>query len=286
MLDFFAVWEKNMKFANLFSWKIVPLMALVLVSQSWAIFGIGGHWSPSTGSLDGKDGPLLVVADTAGVTGQDSLTLLSFEQGSASGMQGFGLKFWIDIIPLIDVEATFNMHFARYPAAFIVHDPSTGDELASYPIELKFDGLPLGKAKPVFSDMAADLSINYPFLDLPLITAYAGGGVSYLITTPVMNDKFAKTFAEASGMVDDPQGFVEDLQDPTAAMELVQNLGEALAKEGLNHGMGGHVMAGARVKPPIIPLAVYANVKYYFGGDVHEQFTQGAVFELGGGLAF
>ena len=60
---------------------------------------------------------------------------------------------------------------------------------------------------------------------------------------------------------------------------------DALKKADYKTGMGGHIIAGLRIKPPIIPLAVYANGKYYFGGDLGKQFTQGLVLELGGGFA-
>jgi len=77
--------------------------------------------------------------------------------------------------------------------------------------------------------------------------------------------------------------------DPAAQQDAGIALGEeivdAVIDEGLTTGIGGHVIGGARFKIPVIPIAAYANAKYYFGSP-SDAFNPGAVFELGGGLAF
>ena len=58
------------------------------------------------------------------------------------------------------------------------------------------------------------------------------------------------------------------------------------ADEGLNTSVGGHVLVGMRGKLPIIPIAVYTNFKYYFGGDYPKEIDAGNMtLEVGGGFA-
>ena len=56
--------------------------------------------------------------------------------------------------------------------------------------------------------------------------------------------------------------------------------------EGLTKSIGIHLLAGVRFKLPIIPIAAYANVKCYLGGDYDDDIDAGHfAFELGGGFA-
>lgn len=56
--------------------------------------------------------------------------------------------------------------------------------------------------------------------------------------------------------------------------------------EGLNKSIGIHLLAGVRFKLPIIPIAAYANVKCYLGGDYDSDIDAGNfAFEIGGGFA-
>jgi hypothetical protein len=262
------------------------LAVVFLTVQSWAIFGIGGHWSPSLGTLDGSNDSLDMPAalDTNGFA-------MTFDQEGINSMQGFGFKFWVDVIPFIDIEGTFNTHFGRYNSTFIISnpDPDNLGETTSREIPVKIDfELPFfsGEATPVFVSMVGDVSVTYPFLklDLPLMyfQLHGGGGVSYFFSTPAMNADFAQKFLENGGaeILADPSR----LQSEEGAIQLGKDLAKSLVDEGLNTGVGGHVVAGARFKLAII--GVYTNVKYYFGGDADPQFSNGIAFELGGGLAF
>ena len=57
-------------------------------------------------------------------------------------------------------------------------------------------------------------------------------------------------------------------------------------EEGLKTSIGGHILVGLRAKLPIIPIAAYANFKYYFGGDFPEEIEPGRMAaEIGVGLA-
>lgn len=242
-----------------------------------AILGLGGHYVINTGSIESSREEIL---------SQPLVGSFSFDQKSASGLSGFGLKLWIDILPFIDIEATGNMAFTRYKANLIAAD-SVGGTTEIIPLEVKLSGLPINlpKASPAFSAANADFTITYPFLKFPpavsIARIYAGAGLTYAASTPVMTPDFAEKVVASANL--DPATIATD---PDAAEDLTQALADALVDEGLNTGVGGHVVLGSRFKLPIIPIAAYANAKYYFGGGYDKAFKSGAAFELGGGLAF
>jgi hypothetical protein len=258
--------------------KHIVALSLLTAVQSFAIFGVGGHFVTSTSSIDPAKSDVYTLS-SADVTGKVVL-----DQQKVDGLSGFGVKLWIDIIPFVDVEATGNMQFSRYSSVLHFQD-ANGNTLPGaqpVPIELEFVGVPfLGKARPVFSAITGDLSVTYPFTMLPVVRPYVGAGVSYIASTPVMNQEFTRKFLEKAGSsLLNAEGL-----DQAATQKLALDLGEALADEGLNTGIGAHAILGIRAKLPLIPLAAYANSKYYFGGNFDEQYNQGIVFEIGAGFA-
>ena len=258
----------------------------LLATQSFAIVGIGAHYAPGLGTkMDAMDAPAPVA---------DNVSLQ--HQGFDGLMQGFGFKLWVDLLPIIDIEATLNIQFGSYDAALYVTDPVNGS-VTEVPLEIELGGTPFGKANPKFVAMTGDLSITYPITFLPIIRPYIGGGLSYHLNSFVLNQKFV------SGIID---GTTQEMSqvlaqiDPTdpasvqAAQEKTQQLGEVMKEkvqkaaidEGLNTSIGGHILVGLRAKLPIIPIAAYTNFKYYIGGDYPSEIDAGNMaLELGIGLA-
>lgn len=268
--------------------KVIAAAAALLASQSFAIIGIGGHYAPGFGTK-------MKAADPLPVT-EDESVLLS--HGGFSGtMQGFGFKLWVDILPIIDVEATVNFQFGSYDALLYVKNPNNPNDFTEIPLEIELGGTPFGKANPKFVSMNGDLSITYPITSLPIIRPYIGGGVTYRMNSFVLNQQF--TSALVDGVVQEMLGMLANI-DPTdpasvqAAQEQAANLGEtmkakvqeAALDEGLKTSIGGHALVGLRAKLPIIPIAAYANFKYYFGGDYPDEISAGNMAaEIGVGLA-
>lgn len=277
--------------------KVIAAAAALLASQSFAIIGIGGHYAPGFGTK-------MKAADPLPVT-EDKSVLLS--HGGFSGtMQGFGFKLWVDILPIIDVEATVNFQFGSYDASLFVNSEKSVQEI---PLEVELGGTPFGKANPKFVAMNGDLSITYPITSLPIIRPYIGGGVTYYLNSFVLNQKFTSSIVEgvkqgvddlakAYGEVADAKlnGESEEVvnQKLQAANTQASAIGENMKKdiqtkaldEGLNTSIGGHVLVGMRAKLPIIPIAAYANFKYYFGGDYPSEVDPGNMtVEVGVGLA-
>lgn len=258
----------------------------LLATQSFAIVGIGAHYAPGLGTkMDAMDAPAPVA---------DNVSLQ--HQGFDGLMQGFGFKLWVDLLPIIDIEATLNIQFGSYDAALYVTDPVSGS-VTEVPLEIELGGTPFGKANPKFVAMTGDLSITYPITFLPIIRPYIGGGLSYHLNSFVLNQKFVSSIIDGT-----TQEMIQVLAqiDPTdpasvqAAQEKTQQLGEVMKEkvqkaaidEGLNTSIGGHILVGLRAKLPIIPIAAYTNFKYYIGGDYPSEIDAGNMaLELGIGLA-
>ena len=259
------------------NFKIIAVAAALLATQSFAIIGIGAHYAPGFGTSM-KAGPKAPVT-------QDASISFSHE-GYDEMMQGFGFKLWIDLLPIIDIEGTFNIQFGSYDASLYVTNPTSGAENA-IPLEIELGGTPFAKANPKYVAMNGDLSITYPITSLPVIRPYIGGGLTVFANSFVLNQAYV------SSLVDDPA--LKDLianagTDPAqlqaAGEALKQRVQEKAAKESIKTSIGGHALVGFRLKLPIIPIAAYCNFKYYFGGDYPEEIDPGHMtLEVGGGLA-
>ena len=129
------------------NFKVALAAAALLATQSFAIIGIGGHYTPGLGTkMDGMDKPVNITSD-----GQIKL----MHQGFDGVMQGFGFKLWIDLLPIIDIEATLNFHMGSYDAILYVAeskvslDPNEAAADPTYkevPLEIELGGTPFTKS--------------------------------------------------------------------------------------------------------------------------------------------
>lgn len=301
--------------------KILLAAGALLASQSFAIIGIGAHYTPNFGSkMTGFAETPDRFGNSVNVTNAGEVKL--WHGGFDEMMHGFGFKVWVDILPIIDIEATFNIQFGSYDASlFVIKDPTAvladpaAADLSAYQqidLEVELGGTPFGKANPKFVQMNGDLSITYPITFIPIIRPYIGGGLTYYMNTFILNQPFtskvvggtynvvkAELEAEMQNAIDgvmsnpaaalDPNSIA--LPDQNAMAQrltdaLVENIQDAALEEGLKTSIGGHILVGLRAKLPIIPIAAYANFKYYFGGDFPEEIEPGRMAaEIGVGLA-
>lgn len=301
--------------------KILLAAGALLASQSFAIIGIGAHYTPNFGSkMTGFSATPDRFGNSVNVTDAGEVKL--WHGGFDEMMHGFGFKVWVDILPIIDIEATFNIQFGSYDASlFVIKDPTAvlagaaAADLSAYQqidLEVELGGTPFGKANPKFVQMNGDLSITYPITFIPIIRPYIGGGLTYYMNTFILNQPFtskvvggtynvvkAELEAEMQNAIDgvmsnpaaalDPNSIA--LPDQNAMAQrltdaLVENIQDAALEEGLKTSIGGHILVGLRAKLPIIPIAAYANFKYYFGGDFPEEIEPGRMAaEIGVGLA-
>ena len=264
------------------NFKALIAAGALLATQSFAIVGLGFHYAPGFGTK-------MKAAEPATIADK---VLLSHD-GFDGTMQGFGFKAWVDILPIIDIEATLNIQFGSYDASLWVENPADGS-VSEIPLEIELGGTPFGKANPKFVAMTGDLSITYPTTFLPIIRPYIGGGLSYHLNSFVLNQKFATSFIQPNTLDEVAKIVTDPETDNETKAQLLQGKGEEMKThiqdkaldEGLNTSIGGHILVGTRAKLPIIPIAAYANFKYYIGGDYPDEIDAGNMtVELGIGLA-
>ena len=152
--------------------KALVAAGALLATQSFAIIGIGGHYAPGFGTkMTGMKEPAPVLKDELGKDDES----VKLQHGGFDGtMQGFGFKLWIDLLPIIDIEATMNFQIGSYDAMLYVQQPGS-TQYTEIPLEIELGGTPFGKANPKFVAMTGDLSITYPITFLPIIRPYIGG---------------------------------------------------------------------------------------------------------------
>lgn len=230
---------------------------------SHAIVGFGGQWAPAPGLKVKADKGIIV--DNPG-TDND----ITIDQAKVEGLNGFGLKLWIDFLPFVDLEATTNFQYGYYDLAVVQGNTRV-------PVKNPLD-VPFVDDRPVFARSVNDLTVLYPFLKLPPVVSiaklYAGAGLTYVLTTTVLNAEMAKEAVDKAGGATTPAG---------VSVAMTQQLQD----EGLEGGIGFHLVAGAKVKPPVIPLAAFANLKYHFLGSQPDAVDANSLtFELGGALDF
>jgi hypothetical protein len=250
----------------------VLIKALILTAgitaPSHAIFGLGMHWAPAPGAkIKSNSG----VISPAGATNPISLTLTGSE-----GLQGFGAKFWIDVLPFVDLEVATSLQFGYYDLAV---------EQGGNSYDVNFDlGIPGLKDSPFYARSMTDFAVLYPFFKLPpglsILKLYAGAGLTLVSATQTLDASFAKAaLANAPSSAYDP---ATDGYD-----EAINVLVDAIEDEGMTSGTGFFLQAGAHAKLPIIPIAAYADAKYRMGGNEPELIDGGGLtFELGLALAF
>jgi hypothetical protein len=264
------------------NFKALIAAGALLATQSFAIVGLGFHYAPGFGTK-------MKAAEPATIADK---VLLSHD-GFDGTMQGFGFKAWVDILPIIDIEATLNIQFGSYDASLWVENPADGS-VSEIPLEIELGGTPFGKANPKFVAMTGDLSITYPITFLPIIRPYIGGGLSYHLNSFVLNQKFATSFIQPNTLDEVAKIVTDPETDNETKAQLLQGKGEEMKTqiqdkaldEGLKTSIGGHILVGTRAKLPIIPIAAYANFKYYIGGDYPDEIDAGNMtVELGIGLA-
>jgi hypothetical protein len=242
------------------------LLAASAVVYSHAIFGIGGQWAPSPG---------LEVKGSKGIVAGSGTNTLSLDQAKVSGLQGFGLKLWVDAFPFIDIEATSNVQYGFYDLSIL----SPTDT-----IPVKFDlKVPGVEGKPAFARIASDVTLLYPFLKFPplvsIVKIYAGGGITHVLATEILNADFGKKAVD--------KAIGGDLTKADSPEEVSKILVDAIKDEGLNSSFGFHLEAGAKAKIPVIPIAIFADVKYHFLNSMPKAVDANSMtFEMGAALAF
>ncbi|MCB9497112.1 MAG: hypothetical protein H6686_09550 [Fibrobacteria bacterium] len=268
-----------------------PLLAtaavLAAAPSSHALFGLGFSYGRNTSSVSSSTetvsaGLPTYLADYAVANGITAGTLV-IDRAALDGLQQLGVKTWLDL-PLIPVEfeAGANVAWGSYKSKVLFDDPT-----GTHSLEVK-TGLDtpvpvwgIGDGETPYVSTSLDASVRYPFLTLPPLSPlkpfklYAGGGVSWFYASKVVSKNDVVDMFNISG------GTTTDKAAAEAA------LSSKLKDDFYESSFGGHLLLGAQFKLPVVPLAFYADGKWYFNAATSDAATDmplavsvGAAFAL------
>ncbi len=270
---------------------------MLLSSPAHAIVGAGAHWgfdlSLNMDNTDGLgdrmsfDGLSLDMSSVDPDLGtMNELPIFIERLNWQRTIFDFGGKAYVDIIPVIDaVEVSVNFGVWEYEGALkypvggnteYVESLSSSAlqngeyatdslfEYASQPMTLEeYDKAFFGLSGTPYAKLHVDFTIRKNIFEMPgpvkLFKIYGGGGLSYHIGTPLLSSSLVedvlRSSMEGAGDLSAIQGEVFTNEE---VMKKIINELVAIAEP----VVGMHIVAGAAVKVPVIPIGVYADGKF------------------------
>ncbi len=199
-----------------------------------AIFGFGIHGGYDFVSFDEKSfstTQFVDAAEAAGIENFDRSTWTTAWTGVNMTREAIGnpyligAHFYIDVIPVIDIEASLDVSIQKYEVRYTTPVATSNEVADAY-----------------FGRIGAYATARRDLIKLPMFAFYLGGGLGMHFVAPV---------AGADLLVDIYQG-----DDPTASSPSIE---DAIKNETT---IGFHAVTGIRFKPPIIPIALRIEGKY------------------------
>ncbi len=241
---------------------------LVVATQSYAIIGIGVH---------------LVKTNTK-ISSELSATMPFIVERSGENLTALGIKLWLDFIPFIDLETTLN--------AYLNTGYNSGIKL-SLPNSNVSDS---NSQKLPYFGTDLDVTVVYPFFEFPpalsIIKIYVGGGLTVSFSTPLATNDIVQESAINIGFGNTQtiQNALTRTTSPITADQIISELSKGIkdqTKDIKTFKYGVHGIIGIKIKPPIIPITIYTNIKAY----LISQRTVGLdrspfLLEIGGSFTF
>ncbi len=307
---------------------LVVVLVFICVPSSYAIMGIGGNWSKDlTTKLDDTPdsigeqaiiGGLVLSTSALSLPGlpaifQDSITgkdvpIFVDRTNFKAGPMNFGGKLYVDIIPVIDaIEIAGNFYSfgykgqVRYPTSITQKSNISGASATDFKswVDVLYDTAStnvdfFGDSVTPFAKLQLDATIRKTVIKLPplvgIVKLYAGAGPSVIFATPVLSGGLIeKALAEA--IDGQPTGGFDlaGLSTNLLGADNQKKIQDYFIEKLMTPHYGFHIVAGAQVKPPVVPLALYADMKFTIGGkldDTVDISATGLTLQLGAALAF
>lgn len=236
--------------------------AIAAAQPSHALFGLGvnfGRNFSSVSSAEEEIGAADLPSYLKSYGGANPGTLLVGRE-AIDGLNQIGLKTWLDL-PLIPIEfeAAASVAWGSYKSGVFYEDAI--DPTRSFEVNTGFDapvpvwGIDDGET-PYFSSIL-DASVRYPVLKLPPLSPlkpfkiYVGGGVSWFYASKVVSKDDVKDIFDVAG----GEGMTPEQAEAKLSKQLKDNFYEST--------IGGHVLVGTQLKIPVLPLAFFADGKWY-----------------------
>lgn len=253
--------------------------AAVLAMQTpvHALFGIGVSGGLNTNSIDSKTetitaGELPTFFKTTAVPTPS----ITYSRAEMSSMTQLGVKAWLEI-PLLPVEfeAASNLAWGSYKSS-MKYVAGTDTTVIPVDIPSPLAGMGEDKGSTPYVNLLTDLTIRYPFLQLPpvlhTLKLYVGAGVTHVLATRVIDKKDIKSTFESAA----PGSF--DPDDPEASTTILKD-------NILQSTFGGHISVGAQVKIPVLPIALFVDGKWYMNAAVSDAANK-YPFTVNAGIGF
>jgi len=222
---------------------IIALAMLLAIANSYALVGFGGHFGYDLLDISAEESSFKIPVGSAEYS-------YSVKRDAITNPMCAGVQLYLDmpIIP-IGFEAGFSGAWAKYK--WSAPDKMT---LGGNSISIAIPGYNAvgGNYSEEFNyvRMTADVTAKYYFLGLPpvvkIVDFYVGGGMGMYFITPLVSENV----------------FVNELKKlPSGSTSGSVDVEELVKK---NTVFGGHIVAGAKIKPPVIPLSINIDYKYNF----------------------
>ncbi|MFH1761407.1 MAG: hypothetical protein ABIA63_09950 [bacterium] len=296
---------------NRFNFTVLITIITILFGTSnvYSILGIGFHGGKDFSTkVDGLENKVMdinlaginvpALGDVSGAinTALDSASAYGtgpeFSRTDFNNLINFGPKLFIDAIPVIDLEICANISVKNYNFRALypnlqdpVFSPKLSDTAFIADLNAGNEKIPMQNFDTTlfgYLRVASDVTVRYTFLKFPpvvnILKIYAGAGPSFVAATPIVDEQlFGDALNSALG-IENGLGLTP--------VEFADVLQEKLTKEAekISFKTAGHIMFGLQIKPPVLPLAVYGDGKYYFGMP-KQAGTQGSVFLFNAGIA-
>jgi hypothetical protein len=267
---------------------IAAIVILFGATTVFAIAGIGfGGGIDLLGKIDGVEDEKLSIStiDTFvqnfGISQLDSIygeLSPKFNRDEIKSLINIGGKGYIDALPFIDFEAAINVAAMKYDFTAEYVDPAS---ISTFdPLNPSLAMQTISKTVGFFR-LSGDLTVRRTVIGLPpvvkLLKIYVGAGPSFVWCTPMVDKKmvneilteFVETALDAGG--------TPSVDPAVVGKKIVERAEESKVK------VGGHLMFGLQIKPPVIPVGIFGDGKLYFGMPT-EGGTPGTGFLLMGGL--
>lgn len=223
---------------------IIALAMLLAIANSYALVGFGGHFGYDLMDISAEESSFKIPV------GSNEYSY-SVTRDAITNPMCAGVQVYLDmpILP-IGFEAGFSGAWAKYK--WSAPDKMT---FGSSSINITIPGgyTPTNGSYSEEFDyvrLTGDVTAKYYFLGLPpvvkIVDFYVGGGVGIYAISPLVSEKL----------------FVEELKNLPAGSTSGDVDVEELVKK--NTTFGGHIVAGAKIKPPVIPLSINVDYKYNF----------------------
>ena len=210
------------------------LPIIILSSQVFAIAGFGAY-----GDFD----LLKYPAGSSGDVDEYGVEYKGFDNA-----KGFGFLFYIDAIPVVDLEADIEFVGNLYEyTPYLLGIAQTSQEL------------PWGRVSTYVTIRKEILGLSIPFLAKAQL--YGGLGFNKHKVVPIMTEKVIKDAFNADDLATALNSFGEDVDPDQAATDLAKSM-----LENVENIPGFHLQVGVRGK--LLMFNAFANARYTIAKDV------------------